>query len=89
MIIILLYFFLSTITGIINLGVRFLWVDLYKIRKAATPPQGLLFINLLLMLSLTALNYSLTMVVTPQYGQFGYQKYVSKKSRDGILCFNR
>ncbi|CAG8727216.1 26347_t:CDS:2, partial [Racocetra persica] len=61
--------------GVVFIGIRFLWITLYRIRKSATPPQGLLFGSLLLMLSLLALNYTITMVVAPQYAQFGSQKY--------------
>ncbi|CAG8625038.1 25792_t:CDS:2, partial [Dentiscutata erythropus] len=75
MVLLILYFFLGSVAGVVFIGVRFLWITLYKIRKNATPPQGLLLTSLLLMLSLLALNYTLTMVVAPQYAQFGSQKY--------------
>ncbi|RUS20558.1 hypothetical protein BC938DRAFT_475543 [Jimgerdemannia flammicorona] len=74
---VIIYFFFGTITGIIRLGVRFMWVTLFKIRAGATPPQGLLFATILLMLSLLALNFSITTVVAPGYAHFGSQVYVS------------
>jgi hypothetical protein len=50
-------------------------VDLYKIRRNGTLPQGLLMGTIFLMLAVIALNYSLTMVVAPQYAHFGNQRY--------------
>lgn len=50
-------------------------VDLYKIRRNGTVPQGLLMGTIFLMLAVIALNYSLTMVVTPQYAHYGNQRY--------------
>ncbi|CAG8500000.1 8221_t:CDS:10 [Diversispora eburnea] len=76
----------STIIGVISIGIRFLWITLFKIRRQATPPQGLLFAASLLMLSLLALNYTLTMVVTPQYAQFGSQKYCNLTHDDIRDC---
>ncbi|KAF9144773.1 putative lysosomal cobalamin transporter [Mortierella sp. GBA39] len=72
---IILYMFWATTKGIISLGIRFLWVHLYKFRRAATQPQGLLAATMLWMLSLAALSYTLTMAVAPEYSMFGGQKY--------------
>ena len=77
MVMIILYMFWATTKGIISIGIRFLWVNLYKFRQAATPPQGLLAATLILMLSLAGMCYSLTMSVAPDYAMFGSQKYVS------------
>ncbi|KAI1316602.1 hypothetical protein EDD11_009727 [Mortierella claussenii] len=75
MVMIILYMFWATTKGIISIGIRFLWVHLYKIRRAATPPQGLLAATMFLMLSLAGMCYSLTMSVAPDYSMFGSQKY--------------
>lgn len=86
MIILILYFFISTVIGIGYVGIRFLWytspltqligrVSLYKIRHNRTPPQGLLIGTVFLMLAVLALNYSLTMIVAPQYAHYGNQRY--------------
>ncbi|CAG8614257.1 11136_t:CDS:10 [Funneliformis mosseae] len=40
MVLLILYFFSSTVYGVISIGIRFLWVHLYKFRKNSTPPQG-------------------------------------------------
>jgi LMBR1 domain-containing protein 1 len=73
----ILYFFLATMSGIIAIGIRFLWMTLFKITKSATAPQGLLVTALLLTLSLLALNYTMTTTVAPGYAHFGSQVYVS------------
>ncbi|KAL0073484.1 hypothetical protein J3Q64DRAFT_1775937 [Phycomyces blakesleeanus] len=75
MVSLILYFFLATMSGVINIGLRFLWVTLFKIQKGATAPQGLLFSAVLLLLSLLALNYTITTVVAPEYAHFGSQVY--------------
>lgn len=80
MIALILYFFMATMTGIITMGVRFLWVQLYRIQKRATAPQGLMCCTILLTLSLLALNYTLTAVVAPGYSHFGSQVYVSRRT---------
>ena len=95
MVLVIVYFFMATMSGIITIGVRFLWVALFRIRKGATMPQGLLFASVLLMLALLALNYSLTAVVAPGYAHFGSQVYVSefdwhetiKKKKHYVLTF--
>ncbi|KAH8553958.1 putative lysosomal cobalamin transporter [Umbelopsis sp. PMI_123] len=75
MIALILYFFLATMAGVITIGVRFLWVQLYRIQKRATAPQGLMCCTILLTLSLLALNYTLTAIVAPGYSHFGSQVY--------------
>ena len=88
MVILILYFFIATVVGIVFVGIRFLWfpplpalpnlqsrVDLYKIRRHGTLPQGLLMGTIFLMLSILALMYSLTTIVAPQYAHFGGQTY--------------
>ncbi|CAB4422786.1 unnamed protein product [Rhizophagus irregularis] len=86
MVLLILYFFISTVYGVISLGIRFFWVHLYRFRKSSTPPQGLLFGAILFMLSLLALNYTLTMVVVPQYAQFGSQKYCNNTINGDRNC---
>lgn len=58
------------------MGVRLLWISLFKIRKGATMPQALLILTILMTLGLLAMNYSLTAVVAPGYAHFGSQVYV-------------
>lgn len=83
----IVYFFLATITGIIHVGIRFFWINLYRIKKGSTAPQGLLFSAILLTLSLLALNYTMTTTVAPSYAHFGSQVYVKKKKKTHDLVF--
>ncbi|KAG0167916.1 hypothetical protein DFQ30_005504 [Apophysomyces sp. BC1015] len=78
MVAIIIYFFLATMSGVISIGVRFLWITLYRIRKGATAPQGLLFSTVLLTLSLLALDYTITTIVAPEYAHFGSQVYCNQ-----------
>lgn len=75
----IIYFFLATMSGIIHVGIRFLWITLFRIRKGATAPQALLVTAVLLTLSLLALNYTVTTIVAPSYAHFGSQVYVEYK----------
>lgn len=68
------YFFVCTLYGIMRLGVRLLWVHLYEIKIGQTPPQGLLLTTLILILSVLPLTYY-TSVVAPQYATFGSQVF--------------
>lgn len=68
---------MATVSGLIQIGIRILWITLFKIRKHGTAPQGLLVTAILLTLSLLALNYTVTTTVAPGYAHFGSQVYVS------------
>ncbi|KAF3317196.1 hypothetical protein TWF173_000442 [Orbilia oligospora] len=70
-----LFFFTSTVVGLAFIGIRFLWIVIFKIRSGHTKPQALLMGTTLLTLSVLAINYGLTMFVAPQYSHFGGQKY--------------
>jgi len=70
----ILYIFFATLSGIANIGLRFLWVHLYDVRPGGTPPQGMLLTTMVLMLSLLALNMEVT-TLAPQYASFGSQVY--------------
>jgi len=68
------YFYFATIDGIIHIGVRFLWMLLYRIRAGASKPQGLLIATCFIMFSLLALNLEI-MGLAPQYIAYGSQTY--------------
>lgn len=72
-------FFVSSVVGIAFIGIRFLWVTLFRLRSGGTKPQGLLLSTILLMLSVLAINYSVTMVLAPQYAHYGGQKFCDHK----------
>ncbi|KAI7869394.1 hypothetical protein BDF14DRAFT_1784551 [Spinellus fusiger] len=89
MVSLILYFFLATLSGVIHMGLRFLWVTLFQIKKGSTAPQGLLFFAILLTLGLLALNYTLITVVAPGYSHFGSQVYCNQTLQAHQNCSDR
>lgn len=73
-----LLFFCSSVFGIAMVGIRFLWIKIFQIRKGHTSPQALLLATAMLMLIILALNYSISMVVAPQYATFGPQTFCDR-----------
>ncbi|KAL5121322.1 hypothetical protein ACEQ8H_000790 [Pleosporales sp. CAS-2024a] len=73
--VLVLFFFSASVVGIATAGIRFLWITLFKIRKGHTSPQALLMATVLLTLIVLGINYSVAMVVAPQYATFGPQTY--------------
>ncbi|KAJ5369945.1 uncharacterized protein N7496_006037 [Penicillium cataractarum] len=73
--VLVLFFFCSSIAGIAAVGIRFLWIRIFQIRQGHTSPQDLLLATAMLMLIILALNYSISMVVAPQYATFGPQTF--------------
>lgn len=78
--VITLIFFSSSVVGIATLGIRFLWVSLFKIRKGHTTPNAMLMATVLLTLISLALNYVLAIVVAPQYATYGPQTFCDRPS---------
>ncbi|KAF8425720.1 LMBR1 domain-containing 1, partial [Tirmania nivea] len=76
--ILVLDLFVSTVVGISFLGIGFLWVTFFKVRKGRTRPQGLLISTVVLTLTVLAINYALPMIIAPQYGHYGGQLYCSR-----------
>lgn len=70
-----LFLFTSSVVGVATVGIRFLWVSLFKIKKGHTSPQALLLATVLLTLIVLAINYSVAMLIAPQYATFGPQTY--------------
>ncbi|RII07008.1 LMBR1 domain containing protein 1 [Alternaria sp. MG1] len=75
-----LFFFSASVVGIATAGIRFLWITIFKIRKGHTSPQALLMATVLLTLITLAINYSVAMVVAPQYATWGPQTYCDMKT---------
>lgn len=75
MALLVLFFFSSSITGLASIGIRFLWVRIFQIRKGRTAPQALLIATVLLALVILAINYAVAMVVAPQYAIYGTQTF--------------
>lgn len=75
-----LIFFCSSVVGLATIGIRFLWVSLFKIRSGNTTPNAMLMATVLLTLVALALNYTLAIVVAPQYAIYGPQTYCDRPS---------
>jgi len=72
-----LFFFSSSVVGLATIGIRFLWVKLFEIRKGHTSPQALLMATVMLTLIMLAINYAIAMIVAPQYAIYGAQTFCS------------
>jgi len=71
-------FFASSVVGMATIGIRFLWITLFRIRKGQTTPNAMLMATVLLTLIVLALNYALAMIVAPQYSTFGAQTFCDR-----------
>jgi LMBR1 domain-containing protein 1 len=81
MALLVLFFFSSSIAGIARIGIRFLWVRLFEIRKGHTAPQALLMATVMLTLIMLAINYSIVMIVAPQYAIYGAQTFCENPTK--------
>ena len=70
-----LLFFASSVIGITTVGIRFLWLKIFTIRKGHTSPQALLMATVMLILIALAINYSMAMMIAPQYSHYGPQTF--------------
>ncbi|KAI0126548.1 hypothetical protein BJ170DRAFT_629123 [Xylariales sp. AK1849] len=70
-----LLFFSSSIAGLASIGIRFLWLRIFQIRKGRTAPQALLTATVMLALIILGINYAVAMLVAPQYAAFGTQTF--------------
>ena len=78
-----LFFFSSSVVGIASIGIRFLWVRIFSIRKGHTSPQALLMATVMLTFMVLAINYSVAIMVAPEYAMFGPQKYCDHAGSPG------
>lgn len=76
-----LYFFSSSVVGIATIGIRFLWLKIFQIRKGHTSPQALLLATMLLTLMVLAINFAMVNIVAPQYAHYGPQTYCDRPLR--------
>ena len=76
-----LLFFCGSVVGLSTIGIRILWVDVFKIRNGKTSPNAMLLASVLLTLMAFAMNYSLAMIVAPQYATFGPQTWCDRPAR--------
>lgn len=70
-----LFLFAASVCGIAAVGIRFLWLRIFALRRRRTPPQALLIAAVLLALVVLALNYSVAMLLAPSYAAFGTQTF--------------
>ncbi|XP_058507637.1 lysosomal cobalamin transport escort protein LMBD1 [Solea solea] len=75
--IITMYFVLTSMAGIRNMGIWFFWIRLYKIRPKRTRPQALLFLCMILLLIVLHTSYMIYSLA-PQYVMYGSQKYLGQ-----------
>ena len=78
-----IFFFSSSVVGIATIGIRFLWLRIFQIRKGHTSPQALLMATVMLTLMALAINYAVAMLVAPQYAHWGPQTYCNRPIRPG------
>uniref|UniRef100_A0A665X6Z1 Lysosomal cobalamin transport escort protein LMBD1 n=1 Tax=Echeneis naucrates TaxID=173247 RepID=A0A665X6Z1_ECHNA len=85
--IITVYFVLTSMAGIRNMGIWFFWIRLYKIRPKRTRPQALLFLCMILLLIVLHTSYMIYSLA-PQYVMYGSQKYLVQVSKNlHVFCF--
>jgi LMBR1 domain-containing protein 1 len=81
MALLVLYFFSSSVAGIAAIGIRFLWVRLFELRKGRNSPQALLVATVMLTLIMLAVNYAIAMIVAPQYAIYGAQTFCTNPTK--------
>merc|ERR1712000_403727 len=79
MALLILLLFGSSITGVATVGIRFLWVKIFQIRRGRTAPQALLMATVMLALMILAINYAVAMLVAPQYSIYGTHTFCANK----------
>eukprot|EP00474_Spongospora_subterranea_P009670 CRZ10128.1 hypothetical protein [Spongospora subterranea] len=82
-----LYLFLATLTGLVQLGVRIVFIKLYNIRAYRTKQNALLMAVWLIVFVLLAVNVQ-TLVLAPHYASFGSQTVVGDDGRNQPCQFN-
>jgi len=75
MALLVLYFFSASVSGLAAIGIRFLWVRIFQIRRGRTAPQALLLATVMLALVILAVNYAIVGLVAPQYAMYGTQTF--------------
>uniref|UniRef100_A0A8D3C1W8 Lysosomal cobalamin transport escort protein LMBD1 n=1 Tax=Scophthalmus maximus TaxID=52904 RepID=A0A8D3C1W8_SCOMX len=85
--VITMYFVLTSMAGIRNMGIWFFWIRLYKIRPKRTRPQALLFLCMILLLIVLHTSYMIYSLA-PQYVMYGSQKYLVQSPTTGPASGN-
>jgi LMBR1 domain-containing protein 1 len=79
MALLILLLFGSSITGVATVGIRFLWIRIFQIRKGRTAPQALLMATVMLALIVFGINYAVAMLIAPQYSIYGTQTFCTNE----------
>jgi LMBR1 domain-containing protein 1 len=72
-------------TGIQTIGIRFLWLSVYKIRAQKTKPQAIVLLCLNLIFVLLAINVIMFSVV-PDYTTYGNQNFINNTTQKVEVC---
>ena len=81
----ILFFLFSSMAGVKNVGIRFLWLSVYKIRAQKTKPQALVLMCLNLIFLLLAINVIMFSVV-PDYTTYGNQNFINNETHQVEKC---
>lgn len=79
MALLVLLFFGASVAGLATVGVRFLWVTIFQMRRGRTAPQALLMATVMLALMILAINYAIASLVAPQYAMYGTQTFCTRE----------
>ena len=85
MVTITLYLFTVTVSGVSQLGVRFLWIHLYRLKNHASAPQALLLMSVITAFIMLAMSMEM-LTLGPQYASFGTQVVRLRSQRDPVPC---
>jgi LMBR1 domain-containing protein 1 len=85
-------FFWGSVVGVVAVGIRFLWIRIFQIRKGHTSPQAMLLATAMLTLITLGLNYSVVVMLASQYATFGPQTFCDlapRSSEEQPDCSNQ
>ena len=83
--IMILFFLFCSISSIQTIGIRFLWLSVYKIRAQKTKPQAIVLMCLNIIFILLAINVVMFSVV-PDYTTYGNQYFINNATQKVEKC---
>ncbi|KKA26289.1 hypothetical protein TD95_000088 [Thielaviopsis punctulata] len=84
-----LLLFAASISGVSTIGIRFLWVRIFQVRRGHTAPQALLITTVMLAMMILAINYSLVAMIAPQYALYGTQMVCTASTANPLGCIGQ
>ncbi|KAL5615016.1 hypothetical protein BROUX41_005081 [Berkeleyomyces rouxiae] len=84
-----LFLFSASISGIASVGIRFLWIHIFHVRRGRTVPQALLISTVMLAMMILAINYSLVTMIVPQYAIYGTQTVCTSSGFNPLGCLGQ